>query len=146
MLLAELSHTAQELRSGGVHTALALHRFEHDAAGHRGNGRFQRLQVIEIHILEPGQQRIELHLHLFLTGGSQCAERATMETLVEGNHLITRRAIRCRLAMPEAAGRLDHALITLRAGIAEEHATGNADELLHHQLRQFGLAGNAIQV
>ena len=51
-----------------------------------------------------------------------------------------------RAAVAETASRLNHALIALGAGIAEEHTAGNTDELLHHNLSQPSLAGNTVQI
>ena len=146
LLAAKLRHRTQELRLHGVDAALALHGFQQNAAGDGADGRAQGFDVVEVHIAEAHEHRVELNLDFFLTRGGHGAEGAAVETLVERDDLVARRAVRLRAAVAEAAGYLDDAVIRLCAGVAEEDATGDAHDLAYNELCQLLLSLHAVEV
>src|SRR3546814_6434207 len=66
MLVAQLAQALQEFIGGNADAALALDRFDEETRGIRADRRLCGFEVIEFHVFEARQQRVEALVHLFL--------------------------------------------------------------------------------
>src|SRR5579859_779423 len=109
-------------------TAFALHAFDQDRDGLRGGRRFDRIQVIEWHLLEAVGERKPCILILLLAGSSRRRQRAPMERVVHADDL--ERAIAVEPTI--LPSQLDGALVRLGAAVREErlHAAADVIQLL----------------
>ncbi len=141
MVVAQCAHLLQEAGRGRHHPALALHRLDHHrghvAGGHR---RLQLGDVVEVDVAEATGQRLVAFLVLGLRGGGDRGQGAAVEAAAEGDdHALLRRAA---LRAGPLAHQLDRRLVGLGAGIAQEHALGEAagaDEFLGKAQRRFAV-------
>ena len=141
VVVAQLAHRAQEAGRSRHHPALALHRFQHHR-GHvaAGHGDLELGHIVEIDVAEAAGQGLVAFLVLGLRGGGDRGQRAAVEAAAEGHDdaLIRRAALRCR----PFAHQLDRGLVGLGAGVAQEHAFGEArggDQFLGQSQRRFAV-------
>ncbi len=131
VLVAQLTGAPHELGTGRHHPALALHRLEHHsgniASGHRC---FKLGDIVEIDIAEATGQRLVAFLVLRLGGSGDRGQGAAMEAATEGHNETLLRAP--ALCAGPLANQLDRHFIGFGAGIAQEHALGEARDV--HQL------------
>ncbi len=146
MFLAKIGHGAEELGRRLDHAAFALDRLQQNSGGFGMHGVFKCSDVVERQIAEAGQQRIETLLDFRLTGGGHRTERAAVERLQEGDHLVTLRTVSLRAFAAEAAGGFDQAVIRLGAGIGEEDFPRKAHVVGVDFLGKFGLERILIEI
>jgi hypothetical protein len=90
-------------------------------------------EIVELHIVEARQQRLEAVAHLGLVGCRDRPDRTAVKGVLEGDQLV---ALRVAADVVIAARGLDRALDRLDARIGEEHRVGEAvvDDALRQRL------------
>ena len=139
--VGERAQAGQEFVARGADAALALDRFEQEAADVRTHGSAHRRQIAEGEHGEAIEQRGEPVAQLGLIGGADRAERAAVEGVAEGDDA---EALGMAVRVVEAAARLDRAFERFGTRVGEEDGVGEgkADEALG----EAGLCGHLIQV
>jgi hypothetical protein len=100
-----------------MHAALALHQLQHHCRRLIGDCIAHRVQIVERDMLETGQERVEVLLHLVLAGGGERGHRAPVERIDRGENL---EALRTAIQLGPLARQLDGAFVGLGARVSEE--------------------------
>jgi hypothetical protein len=117
-LVTECAECRQEALGSGSDAAFSLNRFHQDArdiGSHRG---FHRGEISESNVSDP-RQGAKTFAVLGLPGDRECAQRATVERVLERDDAV---AILLALHVERPARELEHALHRLGSGVAEERA------------------------
>ncbi len=119
VLVADLPQLLQVAGRRGEHASLALHRLDHDARDVRAHHRAHRRGVSIGDVCHARERGAEALLILGVPGEGHRAHGPPVKRVVEGDE-----AIALGLAVDEepAARELEHRLVGLRAGVAEEGA------------------------
>ena len=141
VFVAHRAQIAQELHVGGTHAALALHRFDDDAAGARPDGVAHRVHVVERDMVETFHHRAEAFQVVGIAGGGERGQGAAVERALKADDP---EALRLAGVRHGAAHHLDHALVRLGARVAEEHAVG--ERRVDQPLSQLLGLRDAVQV
>ena len=122
-LVTDRAQALQELVARRIDTALALNRLDQDRGRLVADGGAGRREIAQVDLIEGIDGRLEPLEVLGLTAGGDGGERAPVEGVAEGDHAV---ALGRALARLVDARELERALHCLGAGIAEEHAVGEA--------------------
>ncbi len=122
-----------------MHAALSLHRLYHDRDRITVNGVPHRLQVIVCSEDEAAHVRCESLAVLGGGSGSQGGQGASVETMAGADDFAAR-----AVAAAPAPGELNHALVGLRAAVAEKHLAAKTET--GDDCRQTGLQLVVIEI
>ena len=131
VFVAHRAQVAQELQVSGAHAALALDRLDDDAAGGGADRVAHRVHIVERHVVETIHHRAEALQVVRVAGGGERRQGAAVERALEADEA---EAFRLAAVRHGAAHHLDHALVRLRARVAEEHAV--RERRIHQPRRQ----------
>jgi len=138
-LLAKLLHLLGVGLIQRQHAAFALNQLHHDRAdGAAHAGGFYACNVVRLRVDKPvGKGEEILMKHILSRRGERC-DRAPVEGVVQGDDLVSARAVFVERVF---AREFDRALVCLRAGVREEHAlhAGALDQRLRGSCRRLGI-------
>ena len=142
VLVAEIPHLGKIVMVRDIDTTLALNRLQHDGAGIFVYGGGHGVNVVERHMGETVQERIEKALHLLLAGGGYSRHGPPVEGVGRSDDAVAFRSVgRVAAVLP---GQLDGSFVCFSPGIAEKSLVGKG--VAAEQLSQLDLLGDLVVV
>ena len=146
MLLADAFDGEEKVAFGEADAAFALNGLQQKGGGLGADRSGKFIRIVEFEMAKAGEERVKSFLHLGLTGGGEGAEGAAVEGALEGEDFVASVSILVGPGVTKAAGKLDEAIVGLRAGVSEEDLTRKLQAFLHEALCEFCLLVDLVEI